>query len=185
MAMPPGGGSSWFHHSDTFQLMDDGGAVWAAVSAPVGRTSVTFMVPLAGSPWSLFHVFELECRTGRAEWSYHHGLLAQPKTLHWTADTPPDELVPYREIRERHQVWEHRPDAPVVATVEASAGQVTVRDSKGRARVHLRLGSQPDPAWPETGERGTVGAPGGPVLATFCVPTGPGTQVKILQTSLP
>lgn len=44
MAMPPGGGSSWFHSSDSYQLLDERGVEWAQLNVPLAPACVTFMV---------------------------------------------------------------------------------------------------------------------------------------------
>lgn len=184
--MPPGGGSAWHHSSDSYQMLDDSGAVWGMANMPLDRGNLTLTLRSSHSHHDFFYVLAVAAeQDGRASFTYHHPALPDGRCRStWTAATPAAELVPYPAIRQRGQFGRPDDDAPVVATVLARPGDVTVLDGRAVARLHLRLGGDADPAWPAAAERGTIGR-GGVAVATFCIPTGPDTPMRITAVSLP
>lgn len=140
--MPPGGGSAWHHSSDSYQMLDDSGAVWGMANMPLDRGNLTLTLRSSHSHHDFFYVLAVAAeQDGSAS-------------------------------------------APVVATVLARPGDVTVLDGRALARLHLRVGGEPDPTWPAAAERGSIGR-GGVAVATFCIPSGPDTPMRITAVSLP
>lgn len=186
MAMPPGGGSAWHHTSDSYQMLDDSGAVWGMASTPLDRSRLTLTLRSSHSHHDFFSVLEVAAEEdGSASFAYHHPALPEGwRRLTWSAGAAPAELVPYPAIRQRGQFGRVADDAPVIATVLARPDEVTVLDGRAVARLHLRLGGDADPAWPAAGERDTIRR-GGVAVAAFYIPTGPDTPMRISAVSLP
>jgi len=171
MAMPPGGGSSWFHSSDSYQLLGDDGLVWASLDVPLSRERLTVAMPYAGSQWDYFHVLSVSTSDGRVLVTAHHPLMEQPRETVWAADTAPAALVPHRELRRRGKFEGHLPDAPLLATLTAEPGTITLCDARAAPRLQLLRGARS--AWP------TIGA--GTTAVSFHL-EGP---VRVVATSLP
>lgn len=167
MAMPTDGGAAWTHHDDAHALIDPDGAPWGVLSVSVARTDAALYVDTMA-------VFRLDT-TGRAvEWSYYHpGLENGSVQRAWRPTTPPADLVPPAS-----------PGAARRVALTADAGSITARDAIGRARVHVKLGASPDPAWPREAKRIEL-VHRGRVVAVVCLPTPGGTRVEVTPTSLP
>jgi len=184
MAMPPGGGSSWFHSSDSYQLLDERGVEWAQLNVPLEPACVTFMVRSSYSASDWFSVFQIAAENGRAKWTFYHPRLPDgTRSLVWGAETPPDQLVPHPDVLPRGQFGRLVEDALPIATLQARQGAVELVDARGILRLLMMLGDAPDPAWP-AGERGVV-AYGGTTVACFCLPTGEGAGVRKVAVSPP
>jgi len=162
MGMPLGGGSTWGHHADGFELIGPDDVMWGRVQYMRTGHSMDFMVPRSHA---FDFVFKIWIDDGKVIWNEH-----QPpyRNVAWTPSTRPSELV-------TANVVEH-------ATIEAARGVVSVRDARGVLRLEVRLGAA-DPAWGE-GHHGALTWQGKPVAA-FYIPTGPDIRINTLALSMP
>jgi hypothetical protein len=184
MAMPPGGGSSWAHSSDSYQILDEHGAAWAQLNVPLTPASIRLTIRSSHSASEWHFLIDVAAKDGGAMWTYHHPRLpGGRRRLVWTAETPVEQLVPHPDVFPRGQFGRMEEDALPIATVEARAGEVALVDARGATRLVIRLGAAPDPAWP-AGERGVVAA-GETTIACFCLPTGERMRVHKVAVSLP
>jgi len=182
MAMPPGGQSSWFHHADAYQLYDERDQLWAMLNVPLAAAGVTFGIRTTHSASDWFHLFRIDVESGHARWTFIHPRLPDgQRSLLWTADSPPHELVPHPDVLPRGQFGRLVEDALPLATLEARPSEIALVDARGATRLVVRLGEVSD--WPD-GERGVI-ASGGTTVASFWLPTGEGARVSKVAVSLP
>ena len=175
MAMPLGGGSTWFHSHDSYFLLRADGTRWGILTASVRRTDAYLYLERRA-------LFAIETGPGDGdatasglEWTYHHPALPQGYLRRrWRADTPAHELVPHAE----------HVDGALLARFEADAGAITVTDGDRVPRVHIVLGEAGDPAWPAAAPRIEL-VRDGQIVAVVCLPTGPGASVEKHATSMP
>lgn len=148
MATPPDGSSSWFHHSDTFSLVNPDGRTWLAVIVLVSGRQLDVMAPELRDPHSLSCVARLSV-DDRA-----HVTCELPYAgtgagrVAWSADTPPESLLPReRRVRVRTASFVSALDGPVVAEVHAEiGGRLWFTDMDGRIRLELRLDREGAPS---------------------------------------